>query len=128
MATPVCYIVNKRIDGTIAQWFGWAPEQKQKGMNPHKIASLRGLYDQQAAENGTEPLLPMENPTDADLEAAAKKLMQFRASIREVNRAKMAKGTKHIDRAYDALRHAYSLHERKSRISLISNLFSWEVD
>lgn len=128
MATPVCYIVNKRIDGTIAQWFGWTPEQKQKGMNPHKIASLRGLYDQQAAENGTEPLLPMENPTDADLEAAAKKLMQFRAGIRERNRARMAKGTKHIDRAYDALRHAYSLHERKSRISLISNLFSWEVD
>lgn len=128
MATPVCYIVNTRIDGTIAKWFGWTPEQKQKGMNPHKIASLRGLYDQQAAENGTEPLLPMENPTDADLEAAAKKLMQFRAGIRERNRVRMAKGTKHIDRAYDALRHAYSLHERKSRISLISNLFSWEVD
>ena len=128
MSTPVCYIVNKRIDGTIAQWFGWTPEQKQKGMNPHKIASLRGLYDQQAAENGTEPLLPMDNPSDTDLEAAAKKLMQFRAGTRERNRVKMAKGTKHIDRAYDALRHAYSLHERKSRISLISNLFSWEVD
>lgn len=128
MATPVCYIVNKKIDGTIAQWFGWTPQKGSKGMNPHKIASLRGLYDQQAAENGTEPLLPMDNLTDADLEAAAKKLMQFRAGIRERNRVRMSKGTKHIDRAYDALRHAYSLHERKSRINLLSNLFSWEVD
>ena len=128
MATPVCYIVNKRIDGTIAAWFGWTPAQGKKGMNPAKIASLRGLYDDQAAENGTEPLLPMENPTDADLEAAAKKLMQFRAGIKEVNRVKMSKNIKHIDRAYDILRHAYSLHQRQSRISLISNLFSYEVD
>lgn len=128
MATPVCYIVNKKIDGTIAQWFGWNPQMGAKGMNPHKIASLRGLYDQQAAENGTDPLLPMEEPTDADLEAAAKKLMQFRAGIRERNRVRMSKGIKHIDRAYDALRHAFSLHQRQSRINLISNLFSWEVD
>lgn len=128
MATPVCYIVNKKIDGTIAQQFGWSPKNGSKGMNPHKIASLRGLYDQQAVENGTELLLPMDNPTDADLETAAKKLMQFRAGIRERNRVRMSKGTKHIDRAYDALRHAYSLHERKSRINLLSNLFSWEVD
>ena len=128
MATPVCYIVNKKIDGTIAAWFGWDPQQGKKGMNPAKIASLRGLYDQQAAENGTEPLLPMDDPTDADLQEAAKKLMHFRAGIRERNRVRMSKGTKHIERAYDALRHAYSLHQRQARISLISNLFSEEVD
>lgn len=127
MATLVCYIVTG-IDGTIAKWFGWTPEQGKKGMNPAKVASLRGLYDQQAEEQGTEPLLPMDNPTDEDLEKAAKTLMQFRAGIREYHRAKMAKGVKHIDRAYDALRHAYSLHQRQSRISLISNLFSEEVD
>lgn len=128
MAAPVCYIANTRIDGTIAKWFGWTPEQKKKGMNPFKIASLRGLYDQQAAENGTEPLLPMDNPTDADLEKAAKKLMNFRAGIKERNRVRLSMGLKHIDRAYDALRHAYSLHGRKNRISLISSLFSQEVD
>lgn len=128
MATPVCYIVNKKIDGTIAAWFGWTPEMGSKGMNPRKIASLRGLYDQSAHENGTEELLPMEDPTEADLEAAARKLMQFRAGVRERNRVRMSKGIKRIDQAYDALRHAYSLHDRKNRISLISNLFSWEVD
>ena len=96
MATPVCYIVNKKIDGTIAAWFGWDPQQGKKGMNPAKIASLRGLYDQQAAENGTEPLLPMDDPTDADLQEAAKKLMHFRAGIRERNRVRMSKGTKHL--------------------------------
>ena len=128
MALPVCYIVDKRVDGSIAQWFGWSSAQGRKGMNPHKIAALRGLYDQQAAENGTEPLLPMDNPSDADLEVAAKKLMQFRAGIRERNRARISKGLKRIDRAYDALRYAYSLHDRKNRISLISSLFSHEVD
>ena len=128
MAAPVCYIVNKKIDGTIASWFGWNPSEPKKGMNPAKIASLRGLYDQQAAENGTEPLLPMDNPTDKDLQEAAKKLMNFRAGIREQHRVRMAKGTKHIDRAWDNLRYAYSLHQRQSRINLLSNLFSEEVD
>ena len=128
MKNRTCYIVNSRIDGTIAAYFGWSSEDKKKGMNVSKIASLRGLYDQQAIENGTEPLLPMDNPTDEDLEVAAKKLIQFRAGIRERNRVRMSQGTKHIERAYDALRHAYSLHQRRSRINLISNLFSEEVD
>ena len=127
MATPVCYIVNKDIDGYIAGKFGWSAQQGNKGMNPMKIASLRGLYDQNAEEKGTEPLLP-DNPTEADLDKAFEKLMKFRAGIKMAQHSRMANGTKHIDRAYDALRHAYSLHERKSRISLLSNLFSWEVD
>lgn len=128
MASPKCYIVNSRIDGKIAEWFGWSPQMGKRGMNPAKIASLRGLYDQQAEEKGIEPLLPMDNPTDEDLEKAAKALMKFRTGIRESHRARMARGTKHIDRAYDTLRHSYSLHQRQSRISLISNLFSEEVD
>ena len=127
MATPVCYIVDKKVDGYIASKFGWSAQQGNKGMNPMKIASLRGLYDQNAEETGTDPLLP-DNPTDADLDKAAKKLMEFRAGIKMGMRARVATGTKHIDRAYDALRHAYSLHERRSRINLLSNLFSWEVD
>lgn len=126
MATK-CYIVNKNIDGYIAAKFGWSAQMGNKGMNPVKIASLRGLYDQNAEDTGTEPLLP-DNPTDADLDKAAEKLMKFRTSIKMKQRSRMATGTRHIDRAFDALRHAYSLHERKSRISLLSNLFSWEVD
>lgn len=126
MATK-CYIVNKNIDGYIAAKFGWSAQMGNKGMNPVKIASLRGLYDQNAEDTGTEPLLP-DNPTDADLDKAAEKLMKFRTGIKMKQRSRMAAGTRHIDRAFDALRHAYSLHERKSRISLLSNLFSWEVD
>ena len=127
MTSHKCYIVNKKIDGHIASKFGWSAQMGNKGMNPMKIASLRGLYDQNAEETGTEPLLP-DNPTDADLDKAADKLMKFRAGIKMKQQSRMASGTRHIDRAYDALRHAYSLHERKSRISLLSNLFSWEVD
>ncbi len=127
MVYPKCYIVNKNIDGYLASKFGWKAEMGSKGLNPMKIASLRGLYDQAAEENKTAELLP-DNPTQADLDEAFEKLKKFRAGIREVHRAKMSKGTRRIDRAYDALRHAYSLHERKSRISLLSNLFSSEVD
>ena len=128
MANPKCYIVNKNIDGYIAAKFGWSAEKGNKGMNPMKIASLRGLYDQNAEETGTEELLPMDSPTQEDLDKAFEKLMQFRAGIKRKTQSRMASGTKHIDRAYDALRHAYSLHERRSRINLLSNLFSWEVD
>ena len=128
MANPKCYIVNKNIDGYIAAKFGWSAAQGNKGMNPMKIASLRGLYDQNAEETGTEELLPMDNPTEADLDKAFEKLMQFRVGIKMKTQSSMTSGTKHIDRAYDALRHAYSLHERRSRINLLSNLFSWEVD
>ena len=127
MANSKCYIVNKKIDGYIAAKFGWNAQNGSKGMNPMKIASLRGLYDQNAEETGTEPLLP-DNPTEADLDKAAENLMKFRAGIKMKMQSRMASGTKHIDRAYDNLRHAYSLHERKSRINLLSNLFSWEVD
>ena len=127
MKAPVCYIVNKKIDGYMAAKWGWNTKQGNKGMNPTKIASLRGLYDENAQETGADPLLP-DNPTEEDLDKAVEKLMKFRAGIREVNRQKQAKGTRYINRAWDILRHAYSLHERKSRVSLLSNLFSWEVD
>ena len=128
MSAPICYIINKEIDGAIAAKFGWTPQMGNKGMNPAKIASLRGLYDQQAIENGTEPLLPMDNPSEEDLDKAAKALMNFRTAIKASHQAKIAKGIKRMDRCYDALRHAYSLHQRQSRINLISNLFSAEVD
>lgn len=128
MATPVCYIVDKKVDGYIASKWGWTADKKSLGMNPMKVASLRGLYDQNAQETGGEPLLPDGEVTEADLDKAFEKLMKFRAGIKAAHQAKMASGTRNIDRAYDALRGAYSLHERRSRIGLLSNLFSWEVD
>lgn len=127
MTAPVCYIVDKKVDGYIASKLGHKKDGSNKGMNPTRVASLRGLYDQNARDNGTEPLLP-DNPTQEDLDKAVEKLMKFRIAIRNINRARMAKGLKHVDRAWDALRHAFSLNERKNRISLLSNLFSWEVD
>lgn len=127
MAYPVCYIVNNDIDGYIASKWGWSSTKGDKGMNPVKVCGLRGLYDQNAKEKGIEPLLP-DNPTKDDLDKAFKKLMEFRAGMKAAHAAKMAKGTRYIDRAWDALRGAYSLHQRKNRINLLSNFFSWEVD
>lgn len=128
MANPVCYSVNRKIDGYIASKFGWSSETKGSvGLNAAKVASLRAQYDRKALENGTEPLLP-NNPTDADLDKAADKLLNFRVALQKEHQRSLSYNLKHISRAYDALRHAFSLHERKSRVNMISTLFSEEVD
>ena len=105
MAAPVCYIVNKDIDGYIASKWGWKPDKKDKGMNPVKIASLRGLYDQQAQEQGKELLLS-DNPTQEELDAAFDKLVKFRSKLKAIHEARVSSGIKHVDRAWDALRHS----------------------
>lgn len=132
MSHNICYNTDKIVDGYIATKFGWTPKSKERGMTPRAIASLRGLYDMQADENGTPHLLPdgvsSKDFTNEQLDEAFNKLMNFRIGIKKANQIKLAKATKHIERAYDALRHAYSLHERKSRVSFLSALFSNEVD
>lgn len=128
MSLPVCPILNSRIDGTIAKYFGWDPKQPEKGMTPTKIVSLRGMYDTYASEKGLELLLPMDNPSDEDLKNAAKKLMNFRAGTMQRHKVRIAKGIKNLDRSYKILRKVYTIAQRKSRINVISSLFSQEVD
>lgn len=128
MSLPVCPNLNSRIDGTIAKYFGWDPKQPEKGMTPTKIVSLRGMYDTYASEKGLEPLLPMDNPSDEDLKNAAKKLMNFRAGTMQRHKVRIAKGIKNLDRSYKILRKVYTIAQRKSRINVISSLFSQEVD
>lgn len=136
MKKLICHVVDKStdthlgIDQYIAEKSGWTPSMGNMGMNPHKVASFRGLYDQNALEIGGEPLIPdnVVNPTKEQLDEAFKKLLNFRKGIGLKHAVALANNKKHLDRAYDRLRHAFSLKQRKQRISLVSTLFSEEVD
>ena len=121
MASPVCYIVNKNIDGKIAE---------RLGMKPEMVASLRGLYDTKAREEGTEELLPEDviTPTDEQIAEAADKIMKFRADAAKRNKERIATTIKHVDRAWDILRHVYSLEQRSDRVKFLSTMFSQVVD
>lgn len=136
MKKLICHVVDKStdthlgIDQYIAEKSGWTPSMGNMGMNPHKVASFRGLYDQNALEIGGEPLIPdnVVNPTKEQLDEAFEKLLNFKKGIRLRHNARIANNKKHLDRAYDRLRHAFSLHQRKQRISFVSTMFSKEVD
>lgn len=136
MKKLICHVVDKStdthlgIDQYIAEKSGWTPSMGNMGMNPRKVASFRGLYDQNALEIGGEPLIPDDvvNPTKEQLDEAFEKLLNFRKGIGLKQAVTLANSQKHLDRAYDRLRHAFSLHQRKQRISLVSALFSLELD
>ena len=136
MKKLICHVVDRTkgnhlgIDQYIAEKSGWKPSMGNKGMSPTKIAAYRGLYDQNALDNEIEPLIPENNlnPTAEELDKAYDKLMNFRNGIRARHMVTIANSKKNIPQAYDALRHAFSIHERSQRVSLVSSLFSAEVD
>lgn len=136
MGKLICHIVDKHkgdhlgIDQYIAEKLGWNPSMEAKGMSPRKVAALRGLFDQNADKNHTEPLISdaVVNPTVEQLEEAFKRLADFRKGTRARHAATIANSKKHIDRAYDALRHAFSFQERRARINFVSAIFSEKVD
>ena len=136
MKKLICHIVDRTkgshlgIDQYIAEKSGWKPSMGNKGMSPTKVAAYRGLYDQNALDNETEPLISEDNlnPTAEELDKAYDKLMNFRNGMRARHMVTIANSRKNIPQAYDALRHAFSIHERSQRVSLVSSLFSTEVD
>jgi len=148
MAAPVCYLTNQHLDGYLAAKFGWTGNQGgtsngnesdeikakrvRRGMHPRKVASLRSLYDENAREKGLPPLIPddadLSTLTNEQMDKIFKELVAFRAGISRHTASRIAQGIKHVERCWDNLRHAYSLDQRRSRIRLISKLFSDEVD
>lgn len=136
MSKLICHIVDRTkgnhigIDQYIAEKSGWNPSMGNRGMSPEKVAAFRGLYDQNSLDNNLEPLISEDNvnPTAEELDKAYDKLMNFRNGMRSRHMVTIANSKKHVAQAYDALRHAFSIHERSQRVSLVSALFSEEVD
>jgi len=127
MIRSVCHLFDAKLDTQVARMFGWSPVMGGKGWSPRKITALRGLYDQyrqEEAERGNEiPELDYSNPLEV-----YKKLSSFRSVIRMQHYARLKSSVKHPERAWDALKHSYSLDERSEAVSHISTLFSEEVD
>lgn len=143
MIAPTCHLVDKHLDYALAEKFGWNREvwenadannkkRSSRGINPYKIASLRSLYDDMAKKKGIPELIPdgvdTRTLSQDQIDDIYKKLINFRSEITIQTRDRMRKGVKHVDRCWDKLRHAYSLDQRRSRVSLLSNLFSEELD
>lgn len=120
MSKRVCHLVDKTVDPQVVNFLG-------RGWTSQKVASLRGLYDEYREEEEERgnilPELDYTNP-----ESIANTIRSFRSSLRSAHYARLNSGIKHIERCWDALRYAYSLHERNEAISCIANLFSQEVD
>ena len=117
MAQPFCYIPVKGIDDRIAEKLGWSSV---------RVASLRGRYDQEAARRRAAGQqvrdIDINNPSKA-----AQQLLDYRVALKKETVARM-NNTRDVARCWDALRHAFTLEDRRNRISFISALFSGEVD
>lgn len=136
MQKLICHITDVNhgdhlgIDEGIARIFGWSERYGSTAYNPTKVAAFRGVYDQNALEHGKEPLIPNDvvNPTKEQIEEAAKKLENFMEAMRRANAVRVINNKKNVPKAYDILRHAFSIEERHNNVAFISNLFSQEVD
>ena len=136
MKKLICHVVDRTrgnhigIDQYIAEHLGWTSSMENRGMNPAKVAAYRGLFDMNADEKGLPPLIADDvvNPTEEQLQEALNKFINFRAGTKRTHEAAVANAKKRTARAYDNLRHAFSLHDRKSRENVVASMFSTVVD
>jgi hypothetical protein len=118
------------IDQYIAEHLGWKPDVERAAWNPEKIAALRGLFDSNAAERGLAPLISDDivNPTEEQLKEAFVRFLNFRDGTKLAQSIALSNSKKNVATAYDNLRHAFSLQQRKRREQYLANLFSLYVD
>ena len=136
MKKLVCHVVDRTkgshigIDQYIAEHLGWTSSMGNKGMNPAKVAAYRGLFDTNADQKGLAPLISDDvvDPTEKQLQEALNRFINFRAGTKRSHEAAVANAKKRTARAYDNLRHAFSLHDRKSRENVVASMFSAVVD
>lgn len=122
MAT-FCYIPQKGVDDVIAGEINKISDVK---WSPFRVATLRGMYD----ENNANSPLNLENPSEV-----AQVLINYRAelarqSISKVNdifqRGKNV--SSNLAKVYKQLKKAFTSKERYNRVSMISTMFSDTVD
>ena len=129
MKNSSCYFTNPNIHTPLAQRFGWSAEKPKRGLSPQMVSSLHGMYDDWAAENGKEPLIP-EGVTSLDteeVEEVYRKLSAFRLGQKQET-LKAVKDPKRATKAWDNLMHAFPLQQRLARINMLSQMFSEELD
>lgn len=109
--TRVCYTPQKGIDDVIAS--------KMMGYTPHRVATLRGMYD----TAHPDAKLDTSDPTMAAVQLAAFNKRQA------INRRKQIRETStHLAESYRRIKADFSAEERFDRVNMISYMFSKVLD
>ena len=118
-----CYAPVKGIDDVIAEKINSIVGGDN--WTPYRVATLRGIYD----ENETVPL------NVEDLDKAADKIIEYRATLAKRNISKVNKVfdkrsslSREFSKLYKQLKKAFTSEERFNRVSMIATIFSDVVD
>ena len=105
-----CYNPIKGIDDVIAS--------KIQGWNEHRVATLRGMYD----ESHSSPL------DTSDLDKAVQDLISYRRDLGKMNAESIKTTSSNLSESYQKLKGSFSAEERFNRINMISTMFSDRLD
>lgn len=118
-----CYTPVKGIDDVIAEKINYIVGGNN--WTPYRVATLRGIYD----ENETVPL------NVEDLDKAADKIIEYRATLAKRNISKVNKVfdkksslSREFSKLYKQLKKTFTSEERFNRVSMIATIFSDVVD
>lgn len=113
-----CYIPTT-IDSEIAIKLGWNPQTKQGEFNPYRIATLRGMYDD---EN------PNKHIDTSNVDEAAQKIASYRQQLKaKVDKEIKSTGT-NLVKSYKQLRASFTSEEQFNRVTMISSMISQLLD
>lgn len=116
-----CYIPQKGIDDVLAAKLGWRGNASDK-FNPFRVATLRGMYDEEQARLKDTPL------DLKDLDKAAITLAKYRNNIKYLNQKHINAIGTNLAPSYQKLKKAFTAEERFNRVNMIASMFSAVVD
>lgn len=113
-----CYIPTT-IDSEIAIKLGWNPQTKQGEFNPYRIATLRGMYDDEH---------PNKHIDTSNVETAAQELASYRQYLKSKVAKEIHSAGTNLVKSYRQLRAAFTSEEQFNRVTMISTMISQLLD
>lgn len=113
-----CYIPTT-IDSEIAIKLGWNPQTKQGEFNPYRIATLRGMYDDEH---------PNKHIDTSNVETAAQELASYRQHLKSKVAKEIHSAGTNLVKSYRQLRAAFTSEEQFNRVTMISTMISQLLD
>ena len=113
-----CYIPTT-IDSEIAIKLGWNPQTKQGEFNPYRIATLRGMYDDEH---------PNKHIDTSNVETAAQELASYRQHLKSKVAKEIHSAGTNLIKSYRQLRAAFTSEEQFNRVTMISTMISQLLD
>ena len=116
--SATCYVPTKG-DTEVAVRLGWNPQTKQGEFNPYRIATLRGMYDDEH---------PDAHLDVSDVENAAKTLSSYRQQLKDRAAKSIRSSGKNLVKSYKSLRVAFTAEEQFNRVTMIASMVSTLLD